>query len=222
MRLALVERARSCQTVDQLGARGLSNPRRAACVRSATEGVTMIIPGSKFPEFKTSACVGTEPGREFKDISSHDFAGKWIVLYTYPKDFTFVCPTEIAEFDELRNTFEERNAVLLGGSTDNEYSHLAWRKDNDLLKSLHHPLLFISPAIGAALGIIHPQAGVALRATIIVDPDGIVRFASANDLSVGRNVDEVVRVLDGLQTGELVACNWKKGDQTLTQKLKKQ
>src|SRR5690606_9266441 len=156
-----------------------------------------------------------------KAVGSKDFPGKWLVLYTYPKDFTFVCPTEIVEFDNQLPAFTERNAVLLGGSTDNEFSHLAWRKAEEMLQGIKHPLLFIKPALAQELGILHPDAGAALRATIIVDPEGVVRFASANDLSVGRNVDEVLRVLDGLQTGELVACNWKKGEETLTKKLAK-
>ncbi|MES1188612.1 MAG: peroxiredoxin [Myxococcales bacterium] len=181
----------------------------------------MIVPGSKLPDFKTVACVSIEKGKEFADISSTSYPGKWLVLYTYPKDFTFVCPTEIAEFARLNKEFEDRDAVVLGGSTDNEHSHLAWRKDHADLKGLKHALLFFSPALATALGILHPSAGVALRATIIVDPDGIVRYSTANDLSVGRNVDEVLRVLDGLQTDELCACNWKKGEETLSAQLKK-
>jgi lipoyl-dependent peroxiredoxin subunit C len=175
----------------------------------------MITPGASLPAFKTVACVGLEAGKEFKEIGSSDFPGKWLVLYTYPKDFTFVCPTEIVEFDKKLRDFEDRDAVVLGGSTDNEFSHLAWRKDHADLKNLRHALLFFSPSMIQSLGIGHPAAGVALRATIIVDPQGIVRFASANDLSVGRNVDEVLRVLDGLQTDELCPCNWKKGEKTL-------
>ena len=181
----------------------------------------MINPGAKFPEFKTVACIGIEADKEFKTISSGDYPGKWLVLYTYPKDFTFVCPTEIVEFDNNLAAFTEKNAVLLGGSTDNEHSHLAWRKDHRDLKKLRHPLLFVSPTMAQAWDVIHPVDGVALRATLIVDPDRVVRFATVNDLDVGRNVDEVLRVLDGLQTGELVACGWHKGDETLTQKLKK-
>ena len=181
----------------------------------------MIVPGTKFPAFQTTACVGIEPGREFRTVSSADFPGKWLVLYTYPKDFTFVCPTEIVEFDLKVSAFADRSAVVLGGSTDNEHSHLAWRREHPELRGLSHPLLFVSPAMVAELGILHPAAGVALRATFIVDPEGVVRFASANDLDVGRNVDEVLRVLDGLQTGELVACSWKKGETTLTERLKK-
>jgi alkyl hydroperoxide reductase subunit AhpC len=180
----------------------------------------MINPGAKFPAFKTVACVGVETGKEFRDISSTDFPGKWLVLYTYPKDFTFVCPTEIVEFDNNVAAFAERKAVVLGGSTDNEHSHLAWRKSHNDLRQLRHPLLFISPSMAQSLDINHPVDGVALRATLIIDPEGVVRFATANDLDVGRNVDEVMRVLDGLQTGELVACNWHKGDKTLTQQLK--
>ncbi len=181
----------------------------------------MLVPGQKIPEFKTTACVGIEKGKEFKTVSSKDFPGKWLVLYTYPKDFTFVCPTEIVELDKRGKAFEDRDAVLLGGSTDNEFSHLAWRKDHADLKTIKHPLLFFTPAMMQSLGILHPEAGVALRATIIVDPQGVVRYASANDLSVGRNADEIVRVLDALQTDELCPCNWKAGDETLTAKLKK-
>jgi lipoyl-dependent peroxiredoxin subunit C len=181
----------------------------------------MISPGMKLPEFKTTACVGVEPGKEFKQLGSKDFLGKWLVLYTYPKDFTFVCPTEIVEFDKKLKAFQERDANVAGGSTDNEFSHLAWRKDHQELKGLNHPLLFFTPGMVNSLGILHPEAGVALRATIIADPQGVVRFASANDLSVGRNVDEVLRVLDGLQTDELCPCNWKKGEETLTQQMKK-
>jgi peroxiredoxin (alkyl hydroperoxide reductase subunit C) len=181
----------------------------------------MISPGSPLPEFKTAACVSIEKGKEFKTITSKDYPGKWLVIYTYPKDFTFVCPTEIVDFDKKLKAFADRDAVVLGGSTDNEHSHLAWRKDHADLKGLNHALLFFTPAMMQSLGILHPGAGVALRATLIVDPQCVVRFASANDLSVGRNVDEVLRVLDGLQTDELCPCNWKKGDETLTQKLKK-
>ena len=181
----------------------------------------MIVPGSKLPAFKTVANVSIEKGKEFADVSSSDYPGKWLVIYTYPKDFTFICPTEIVDFDKKLSAFADRDAVVLGGSTDNEHSHLAWRKDHADLKGLKHALLYFGPQLIADLGIAHPTAGVALRATIIVDPDGIVRYAAANDLNVGRNVDEVLRVLDGLQTDELCPCNWKKGDETLTAQLKK-
>jgi peroxiredoxin (alkyl hydroperoxide reductase subunit C) len=181
----------------------------------------MLSPGSKSPDFNVQACVSVEKGKEFKKVSNKDYAGKWIVFYTYPKDFTFVCPTEIVEFDKKLKDFGDRGAVLLGGSMDNEFSHLAWRNDHADLKKLNHPLLHVTPAMADAFGLMQPQEQVALRATFIIDPNGVVRYASANDLSVGRNVDEVVRVLDGLQTDELCPCNWKKGEETLTAKIKK-
>ena len=175
----------------------------------------MITPGERLPEFETRACVSVEEGGEFGTIGSGDLAGKWAVIYAYPKDFTFVCPTEIVEFDQHRKEFADRNAVLLGGSTDNEYSHLAWRRSHKQLQRIAHPLLFITPAMATAWGILHPREGVALRATLIVDPEGIVRHASSNDLSVGRSVPEVLRVLDALQTGELTPCGWNPGEATL-------
>ncbi len=181
----------------------------------------MLTPGSKAPAFDVPACVSIEKGKEFKNVNSKDLEGKWVVIYTYPKDFTFVCPTEIVEFDKKLKDFGDRGAVLLGGSTDNEFSHLAWRMQHADLKGLHHPLLFVSPSMAQGFGLLQPAAGVALRATFIIDPQGTIRYAAANDLSVGRNVDEVIRVLDGLQTDELCPCNWKKGDETLTAKLKK-
>jgi peroxiredoxin (alkyl hydroperoxide reductase subunit C) len=144
-----------------------------------------------------------------------------MVLYSYSQDFTFVCPAEIVEFDKQLRAFADRDAVALGGSTENEFSHLAWPKNQSKLKNLNHPLLFIAPGLATQLGIRRPEAGAALRATLIVDPDGVERHATANDLSVGRNVAEVLRVLDGLQTHELCPCNWKQGEEAITQKLKK-
>ncbi len=177
--------------------------------------------GDKLESFSVT---GVKPGfnqheekgqSAFETINERSFPGKWKVIYFYPKDFTFVCPTEIVEFDRQCAAFDKRGAVLLGGSTDNEHSHLAWRRSHPLLAKLKHSLIFVSPELCMSLGILHPTEGVALRATIIADPDGVVRFASANDLSVGRNVDEVLRVLDGLQTGELTGCNWRPGEPTL-------
>jgi alkyl hydroperoxide reductase subunit AhpC len=181
----------------------------------------MLVPGSKIQEFTVVACVSIEKDKEFKNISNKDFPGKWLVLYSYPKDFTFVCPTEITGFDKHLKDFTDRDAVIIGGSTDNEYSHLAWRQNHPDLKTIKHPLVFWSPKVAQQLGILHPEEGVALRATLIVDPNGIVRYAAANDLNAGRNVAEVLRVLDALQTDELCPCNWKKGEETITQQQKK-
>lgn len=175
----------------------------------------MLTVGDKLPEFKTLACVGLDKGKEFKEVSNKDYAGKWLVLYFYPKDFTFVCPTEIVEFDKAVKDFADRDAVVVGGSTDNEFSHLAWRNSHADLKGLKHALIHLTPKFGGELGVIRDGAGVALRVTFIIDPDGIIRHVSAYDLSVGRNVKELVRTLDALQTDELCPCNWEKGKETI-------
>ena len=175
----------------------------------------MLSIGQKFPEFKLQACVGTEQGKEFAEITTATNAGKWLVFYAYPKDFTFICPTEIVEFDKRARDFADRDAVVLGGSTDNEFSHLAWRRSHDDLKKINTPLVHITPALATELGIVQPEAGVAVRVTFVVDPNNVIRAVTATDLSVGRNVDEVIRILDALQTDELCPCNWKPGQQTL-------
>jgi peroxiredoxin (alkyl hydroperoxide reductase subunit C) len=174
--------------------------------------------GKKFPEFKKISTVSLEVGKEFENISSDDHKkdGKWMVMFWYPKDFTFVCPTEIAEFNNNFEEFRDRDTQLLGASTDSEFVHLAWRKDHEDLKGLKFPLIAdTSKSLAEDLGILEEKEKVAYRVTYIVDPDGIIRWVSANDLSVGRNVDEVIRVLDALQTDELCPCNWEKGQDTL-------
>jgi peroxiredoxin (alkyl hydroperoxide reductase subunit C) len=175
----------------------------------------MLTVGDRLPDFKVPATVSRDKGKEFREVTNKDFKGKWLVLFFWPKDFTFVCPTEIAEFGKKTKAFAERDAVVLGGSTDNEFSHLAWRNAHADLKDLPFPMIHLTPKLAEALGVIHPAAGVALRATFVVDPDGIIRFVSVNDLSVGRNVNEVLRTLDALQTDELCPCNWEKGQPTL-------
>jgi len=176
----------------------------------------MLTIGDRFPQFKLKAAVSLEKGKEFVDVSSDDQPGKWKVVFFWPKDFTFVCPTEIAAFGKKTRDFADRDAQVLGVSTDNEYVHLAWRKNHPDLKDLPFPMLAdVKRDLTSALGIIHPDAGVAMRATYIVDPQGVIRFASVTDMDVGRNVDEVLRVLDALQTDELCPCNWHKGEPTL-------
>ena len=175
----------------------------------------MLSIGDQFPEFKLQACVSIEKGKEFAEISSETNKGKWLVFYAYPKDFTFICPTEIVEFDKRRADFADRDAVVIGGSTDNEFSHLAWRNSHDDLRKINTPLVFITPQLATELGILHKEAGAAVRVTFIVDPNGIIRSVTATDLSVGRNVEEVIRMLDALQTDELCPCNWKPGQETL-------
>ena len=176
----------------------------------------MLTIGDKLPEFKVTATVSRDQGKEFKEISDQDYPGKWKVLFFWPMDFTFICPTEIAEFGRREGDFADRDAQVLGGSVDSEYVHLAWRNHHEDLRDLPFPMLAdVKRELTSALGILHKEQGVALRATFIVDPDNIIRWASVNDLSVGRSVPEVLRVLDGLQTDELCPCNWEKGQPTL-------
>jgi len=137
-------------------------------------------------------------------------------VFAWPKDFTFVCPTEIVGFDDIGREFRDRDTQLLGLSIDSEFVHVAWRQSRADLGKVAFPWLSdIKRELSSALGILDKDAGVALRATFIVDPEGVIRFASVNDLSVGRNPQEVLRVLDALQTDELCPCNWQKGEDTL-------
>jgi peroxiredoxin (alkyl hydroperoxide reductase subunit C) len=172
--------------------------------------------GHKFPEFALTGVVSSDPAKAFQPVSHESYPGKWRVVFFWPKDFTFVCPTEIAAFGRLEKEFRARDAQLLGVSIDSEYVHLAWRREREELRSLPFPMLAdIKRELTSALGILDPQAGVAQRATYIVDPEGVIRFVYITDLSVGRSPEEVLRVLDALQTDELCPCNWQKGDDTL-------
>lgn len=176
----------------------------------------MLGVGQKFPEFNLKATVSLEKGKEFKDITNKDYEGKWKIYFFWPKDFTFVCPTEIAAFGKMNKEFAERDAQVLGGSTDSEFVHHAWRTHHEDLRNLPFPMLAdVKRELTTALGVLDPEAGVAQRATYIVDPQGIIRFAYVTDLSVGRSPAEVLRVLDALQTDELCPCNWQKGQETL-------
>ena len=177
----------------------------------------MLTVGDKFPEFALQAAVSLEKGEEFQEITGESYPGRWKVVFFWPMDFTFICPTEIAEFGRRNRDFDDRDAVVLGASTDTHFVHLAWRRTHEDLRSLPFPMLADTKReLVSALGVLHKQDGVALRATFIVDPEGIIRHVSVNDLSVGRNVDETLRVLDALQTDELCPCNWQKGQPTLT------
>ena len=178
----------------------------------------MLGVGEKFPDYSVTSTVTTDKdlNKAFKTITNEDYKGKWKVYFFWPKDFTFVCPTEIAAFGKLNKEFLDRDAQILGGSTDSEFVHHAWRTHHADLKDLPFPMLAdIKRELTGQLGIIDEKEGVAQRATYIVDPEGIIRFAYVTDLSVGRNPQEVLRVLDALQTDELCPCNWQKGQETL-------
>jgi len=172
--------------------------------------------GQKFPQFSLTGVVSNDLDNAFEHFDRSSFEDKWLVVFFWPKDFTFVCPTEIAAFGRLNREFRDRDAQVLGVSTDSEFVHLAWRRDKEELRSLPFPMLSdIKRELSSELGILDPQAGVAQRATYIVDSQGVIRFVYVTDLNVGRSPEEVLRVLDGLQTDELCPCNWKKGEETL-------
>jgi alkyl hydroperoxide reductase subunit AhpC len=179
----------------------------------------MIGIGEKFPEFNKQAVVSLEKGKEFENINSDSLINddnRWTVMFWWPKDFTFVCPTEIAEFNNNYGEFRDRDTTLLGASTDSEFVHLAWRNNHDDLRGLKFPMIAdTSKSLAEDLGILVSGEKVAYRATFIIDPQGLIRWICVNDLNVGRNVKEVLRVLDGLQTDELCPCNWEKGQETL-------
>jgi peroxiredoxin (alkyl hydroperoxide reductase subunit C) len=187
-----------------------------AAARLITEVSYMLGLGQKFPQFSLTGVVSTDLANAFKPFDRDSDKGKWKVVFFWPKDFTFVCPTEIAAFGKLNREFADRDAVVYGVSTDSEFVHLAWRKDKEELRNLPFPMLSdIKRELSTALGILDPEAGVAQRATYVVDPEGIIRFVYVTDLNVGRSPEEVIRVLDALQTDELCPCNWKKGEDTL-------
>ena len=172
--------------------------------------------GQRFPEFALTGVVSSDATTAFRPFNHESFPGKWQVVFFWPKDFTFVCPTEIAAFGKLEREFRDRDAQLLGVSIDSEFVHLAWRREKEELRDLPFPMLSdIKRELAGALGILDPAAGVAQRATYIVDPQGVIRFVYVTDLSVGRSPEEVLRVLDALQTDELCPCNWQKGEETL-------
>ncbi len=172
--------------------------------------------GEQFPAFNLKAVVSNEMANAFSDINEGSYKNKWLIMFFWPKDFTFVCPTEIAEFGRLNGEFADRDAQVLGVSTDSEFVHLAWRQAKAELSDLPFPMLSdIKRELSESLGIIDQAEGVAQRATFIVDPDGIIRFSMVTDLNVGRNPEEVLRVLDALQTDELCPCNWHQGEETI-------
>ncbi|HLW27466.1 MAG TPA: peroxiredoxin [Kiloniellales bacterium] len=179
----------------------------------------MLTVGQKLPSFNLQAVPPGEPkspSEAFVELNDKSYEGKWLVLFAWPKDFTFVCPTEIAAFSALNEEFEDRDAQILGLSTDSEFVHLAWKRDHEDLRDLKFPMLSdLKRELSNELGILDVNEGVCLRATFIVDPEGIIRHVSVNDLSVGRNPQETLRILDALQTDELCPCNWQKGEEVL-------
>ena len=176
----------------------------------------MLTVGDRFPQFKLKATVGIDKlETAFTDIDNDTYKGQWLCVFFYPKDFTFVCPTEIKGFGDMNQQFKDRDCQILSASTDSEFVHLAWRRDHKDLKDLPFPMLAdINKDLSRELGVLDEE-GVARRAAFLVDPEGVIRFVYVTEGSVGRNPSEVLRVLDALQTDELCPCNWTPGEETL-------
>lgn len=179
--------------------------------------------GDKVEPFVMTGVRPGQPDDPFFEITDQTFKGKWKVIVYYPKDFTFVCPTEIVAYDNLFQNFEDRNAVLMTGSTDNEFCKVAWQKAHpDLQKIKHYQFAdtqrlndFEDRSLVGQLGIFYHPAGAPLRATFIVDPDDVIQHVTVNNLNVGRSPEETLRILDALQTESLCACNRPVGGDTL-------
>ena len=175
--------------------------------------------GHKLEKFAVTGVKFGQPEDAFFDITDESFAGKWKVIVYYPKDFTFVCPTEIVAYDKLAADFDDRDAVLLTGSTDNEFCKLAWQNAHPDLKNIRHNQFADTQrgelSLIEQLGVFYAPAVAALRATFIVDPDNVIQHVTVNNLNVGRSPEETLRILDALQTGELCACNRTVGGETL-------
>lgn len=175
----------------------------------------MLTVGDQFPEYDLTACVSIDPNAAFKAIDTKSYGDRWRVVFFWPKDFTFICPTEIAEFGRLNDEFASRRTQVLGVSIDSEYAHFAWRRAHPDLRDLPFPMLSdIKRELATDLGILGND-GVAQRATYIVDPNNTIQFVMVTAGSVGRNVTEVLRVLDALKSEAPCPCNWTPGDQTL-------
>ena len=175
--------------------------------------------GQKVEPFVVTGVKPGQPEDAFFDITEESFPGKWKVIVYYPKDFTFVCPTEIVAYDKLAGDFADRDAVLLTGSTDNEFCKVAWQNAHADLKKITHNQFADTQrgekSLIEQLGCFYAPAGAALRATFIVDPDNVIQHVTVNNLNVGRSPEETLRILDALQTGELCACNRTVGGETL-------
>ena len=179
----------------------------------------MINLGDRFPDFNLTASVSIERDQEFAEITSERLTnedGIWTVFFWWPRDFTVICPTEVAGFNQQFEDFQNRKVQILGASADSPYLHLAWRQATPELKDLKYPLL-ADPEfqLSRPLGILDEKEGITYRATFIIDPDGIIRWISVYDFHIGRDIGEVLRVIDALQTEEHCPCNWRKGDPTL-------
>lgn len=176
-----------------------------------TNPISIAQVGKPAPEFTLE---GYSPDGQFKNYSLKDYRGKWVVLFFYPLDFTFICPTEITDFTANNEGFSKLNAVIFGASTDSCHSHKAWC-EGSLGKQAFPLLADMTHDTSRAYNVLLEDKGIALRGTFIIDPEGVLRYALYHDNGVGRSATETLRVLEGLQTGELCPANWHKGEKTL-------
>lgn len=180
-----------------------------------------LLIGKKAPSFSGTALKGGDatslgPDNGFIDIKNEDYLGKWVCLFFYPLDFTFVCPTEIEEFGKNYEEFRKLNCEVIAASTDSHYSHLAWRTSHPTLRNLPYPMLSdITRTISRNFEILKEEAGYALRGLYLINPDGVLVYSVIQPEAVGRSSAEVLRVLQALQTGKLTPCNWEAGTKTL-------
>lgn len=170
----------------------------------------MLKVGAIAPDFKSKAYEGGK----FKDVSLRDYQGKWVCLFFYPLDFTFVCPTEIRAFAQHEAEFKELGCQVLACSTDSEYSHKAWF-EKDLPEVKYPVLADTAHQISRDYGVLVEDKGIALRGTFLIDPKGVLQWMTVNALGIGRSVDEVIRTLQALKTGELCPADWKPGKATI-------
>lgn len=174
--------------------------------------------GKPAPEFEVQAYNRIADGtdKQFSTVKLSDLRGKWVCLFFYPLDFTFVCPTEIVAFNDALGEFEDRDTVLLTASTDSVYSHKGWCDSHTDLQKMKYPMLAdTSHNLARSYGVLLEEKGIAYRGIFLIDPNGVLRWMAVHDLGIGRNVEEVLRVLDALQTDKLCPCNWKKGEKTI-------
>ena len=188
----------------------------AVCVaESLPETSAHVVSRAKVGERAPDFNVEVVSGSGVKSVSLADFRGKWLVLFFYPADFSFICPTEITGFNRELERFKKLNAEVLGGSVDGKYAHAAWIKRGDL-GDLNYPLFSdIKKTMAESYGVLDAAEGVALRGLFIIDPNGVVQYQVVHNLSVGRSVEETLRVLEGVQTSQLCPINWKPGQKTI-------
>ncbi len=176
----------------------------------------MLTIGDSLPPLTLAVQQGTETLPAGETIDLGETHGQWKILFYWPQDFTFICPTEIIGYGALKREFEDRGAVLIGASTDTAHVHFAWRRSDPGLAEADFPWIADNGGrLASALGILDSKDHVALRATFIVDPNNVIQHVTANGLNVGRNPQEALRVLDALQTEEMCPCNWEKGQDIL-------